>query len=543
MQIRRLMLAVLLLLPLHAHAEASAPSDEWRYIVANGDSLWNISARYLTDVQHYQALQQLNQIKRPNNLQPGSLVRVPMAWIAIQPATAQISAMTGRSDYQRAGTWQPLTDDVQLQLGDKLHLGKDASVTIRFADGSEVTAFNQAIIYFDHLSAYGKTGMVDTRIRLEQGKVETRAQKASGPGSRLDISTPSAISAVRGTVYRVSSDAESQTARVEVLEGLVAVSAENKAESIPKGFGTQVQRGQPPSPPVSLLPAPALIDPPKTVQAQRQMLNWQPQDKARNYRIQVSDRADFSRILWQQLNQDNQMPIPELDDGHYFVRVTALDSSSIEGFPVSHAFELDRQPLAPTPLTRGDLFNQGQEARLQWQPAHQNSSALVQIAKDRLFTELISEKQLEQQDYWLSTDLPYGSYYWRVATIKDGEQGPYSEPESLNWQPVLVTPQCHIAPAANQTAELHCSPFPPQRLLHIQVADDAGFSQGVWDILQAGQTRELQVAPDSPLYIRVRFQSADKQHSGSWASTLTATSLPSERGFFWGILAAFGILL
>ncbi len=71
----------------------------------------------------------------------------------------------------------------------------------------------------------------------------------------------------------------------------------------------------------------------------------------------------------------------------------------------------------------------------------------------------------------------------------------------------------------------------------------AGRRRRVWDILQADQTREFQVAPDSPLYIRVRFQSADKQRSGSWASTLTATSLPPERGFFWGLLAALGMLL
>ena len=80
--------------------------------------------------------------------------------------------------------------------------------------------FKNTIVAFDHLSSYGKTGMVDTRIRVIQGKVETNAQKNKGPGSRLDISTPSAISSVRGTVYRVSNTGEN-ISTVEVIEGSV----------------------------------------------------------------------------------------------------------------------------------------------------------------------------------------------------------------------------------------------------------------------------------------------------------------------------------
>ncbi len=56
--------------------EANAEqSQDWVYVVSDGDSLWNISRKYLTDVKYYDSLQRINQIKHPKKMRPGTLAQ------------------------------------------------------------------------------------------------------------------------------------------------------------------------------------------------------------------------------------------------------------------------------------------------------------------------------------------------------------------------------------------------------------------------------------------------------------------------------------
>ena len=78
---------------------------------------------------------------------------------------------------------------------------------MQFADQSELQVLPNSEVVLDKLSHHKHTGMVDTRIRLNSGSVNTRVEK-QGPDSHYEISTPAAITAVRGTAFRLSSDAE-----------------------------------------------------------------------------------------------------------------------------------------------------------------------------------------------------------------------------------------------------------------------------------------------------------------------------------------------
>ena len=85
--------------------------------------------------------------------------------------------------------------------------------------------------------------MVDTRIRLNIGRVNTRVEKQQ-PDSHYEITTPAAITAVRGTDFRLSTDDE-QISRTEVTEGFVAVSAGVFEKNLQHGYGIVAEKDKP----------------------------------------------------------------------------------------------------------------------------------------------------------------------------------------------------------------------------------------------------------------------------------------------------------
>jgi hypothetical protein len=151
---------------------------------------------------------------------------VPLAWIRSNPVAAEIVSLTGTIQLKRANTSDAENAVIgsALHLGDELRTAANSTVAIQFADQSILTLHENSIVRFDHLSAHGTTGMVDSRLNLLQGRMDTDVTPAVGPGSRFEIQTPSAISAVRGTVYRALVSEQSVASNIEVLEGKVAVS-------------------------------------------------------------------------------------------------------------------------------------------------------------------------------------------------------------------------------------------------------------------------------------------------------------------------------
>ena len=196
-----------------------ATAADWIYTVVDGDNLWDVSTRYLDTTLRYEQLRRLNNIERPRRMQPGTRIRVPMKWIRSNPARAMVAAIGGQATLMRQDGSQEDLDaaGAAIGLGDRLRTAAESSVAVRFADGSMVTLYEDSEMLFDHLSAHGETGMVDSRLRLIEGRLDTRVKPAVGPGSRFEIHTPSAISAVRGTAYRAATRESGRLSNIEVL--------------------------------------------------------------------------------------------------------------------------------------------------------------------------------------------------------------------------------------------------------------------------------------------------------------------------------------
>ena len=70
-----------------------------------------------------------------------------------------------------------------LGIGTTLFTSADASLTLQFADGSRLLLHGGSELKLDKLSAYGATGMTDTRMRLPKGRTSSEVKPLRGSGS------------------------------------------------------------------------------------------------------------------------------------------------------------------------------------------------------------------------------------------------------------------------------------------------------------------------------------------------------------------------
>lgn len=288
MRFQGILLCTLLLLP------GLATAQDWNYRVRPGDTLWDLGSLYLKPSVRWQQLQQHNRIDNPYQLPPGQLLRFPISWLRIEPAPARVLSVRGKVELSGAdgSATRAILAGEQLRIGDTVQTEGDSSVTLEFADASRLQLREYSRLRLDQLSRYGHTGMVDTRLRLQQGRASNRVTPARGPASRYIIDAPTATSSVRGTVFRVSAGDTDQVAATEVLQGKVQVGNTHGQRMVQPGQATRSSSADAAPAAVSLLlPAPTLRNDQLRMAPLPTLLAWDPVDGAAHYRVEVVQAA------------------------------------------------------------------------------------------------------------------------------------------------------------------------------------------------------------------------------------------------------------
>ncbi|MCW8974650.1 MAG: FecR domain-containing protein [Sedimenticola sp.] len=523
-----------------------ASAQEWVYTVVPGDNLWNFCEKYLHKVGYWKKIQQINNIKRPRRMQPGTQVRVPMEWIKHNAAHAEVVTARGKASLIKAdGTRiDTLTPGTRILLGDRLETGSESNVAVRFADNSLITLHAESTIRFDHLSAYGETGMVDSRLHLMKGRGDTRITPASGPGSRFEIHTPSAISAVRGTEYRLSSSDVNDASTFEVLKGRVAVSGEKQTQLLPARFGTRVEAGKPPLPPRELLPAPSFDTLPEKIQQLNWPITWQALPGAEGYRAELSQQADFLSPLWQQQVTSTRVPLPDLPDGQYYFRVRGIDDIGLEGINQTERVTLDAHPQPPIPLSpnNASVFR-GTLPKLSWSASADAVAYRLQIANDAKFEQLlVDQNNLDATGFETTEQKAAGKYYWRLFSISaSGEQGPASD--IREWEVKLIPdkPETMIDTTESGITTSWRAGIAGQTY-QVQLATDPEFKGLLIDEALQESQRTLQPVTGQVRYFRVRYIEPDG-FEGPWGATQRIDPTPDDSWIYTVIAGVLGILL
>jgi hypothetical protein len=470
-------LAAAFLVCLCLAAPAIGQAQDWTYRVRPGDTLWDLSGRYLKPGMDWQRLGRHNAVADPHALPPGQPLRFPIAWLRVQPAPARVVGLRGEVGMQTAGhAMLPAHDGMLLPIDSALQTGADASVTVQFADGSQMQLRENSRVRFDRLARYGATGMVDTRVRLEQGRATNEVIPAKGPASRYIIQTPSGTSSVRGTRFRVAAGDDRRLAATEVLHGVVQVTNARGRRLLHPGQATRLAPGQAPLADL-LLPAPAIDDARSRLDRPPYLLAWQAMPGADSYRIEAVDAQSRQVLRFARQTEQTELTLESLPTGALILLVRGIAATGVEGEDAERPIIVPATPAPPLtlrPVQHQQL--QTPRPRFEWARNPEAASTVLQLARDADFHEPLFERETTATRLRAPLPLPAGDYFWRVASRDArGLQGPFGQPLALRISDTPVDGSLQSPDIAKGLLTLRWQDGEPGQRYRIQLARHPDF--------------------------------------------------------------------
>ncbi len=508
--------------------------EQWTYRTQPGDNLWDLSKAYLTSMRYWRRLQRLNGIDRPRQIPPGTLLRIPLEWLRIKPFSVTVLMVAGEVSLRSAasGTNASLLAGATLGAGDTLSTGADGNALLEFPDGTQLLLQRNSHLTLDTLNAYGNGDVLDIRLQLEQGRTESRVPPTRDPNSRYELRTPAATSGVRGTVFRMQMDAEHPLARTEVTRGKVAVGGGGRVISVPEGFGTVVEAGQPPTTPRPLLPPPALKGLAQRFERIPIVLHWPAVAGARGYRAQLGPRAQPKALLIDEVLSVAELKIDDLPDGEYRLRIRGIDAQGLEGLDATHAFTVDAHPLPPAPQSPPPGARTARSRPvLEWAPRDACTRYRLQLTRTGEFTSPpVDLSDLSKPRWSPEHPLPNADYLWRVSCAGPaGEYGPFSLPRRFTILPLPAAPTVDTVHQRHSEVDFQWHTQPPVRVFEYQLAQDPGFRRILW----SGRLREPRLVVPRPKYLPIYLRLRSVTAHGIPGRYSTAQRILPPRLPFW----------
>jgi hypothetical protein len=402
-------------------------SEDWIYRLHEGENLTLVQERFLKAEITPRQLQAYNDIEKDREIPVGTEIRVPIDWLKDQIAGVEISYLYGNVVITRRGDEtgiEAAKGDI-LKAGDRINTAEKSAASLRFADQSTLLVGESSEVVFDVLSSFQGVGMLDTRIRLQRGRVENRITPFSRPESRYEIHTPAAVTVVRGTDFRVSSDLANDMTHSEVTEGQVQVTAQGATVSVVQGEGTRVISGEAPEPPRRLLPAPDMTQIELTRRDHSLLLEWPELPKAVNYRYQLKDGDRL--IVAIGVVQSPHVEVPLQSAGEYHLLLRAIDELGLEGMEGEKVFQLHLaaektpapvSPAAASQLQAPQFLPYGMVFR--WSDVADAWGYRFILARDPALKDVLFERLAFDHQFTLGYPMP-GRYYVAVEALAEDD--------------------------------------------------------------------------------------------------------------------------
>ncbi len=394
-------------------------ANDWVYTVRKGDTLWGLCHQYTKVSSCWLKIGPYNDVEYPRTLAPGTRIKFPVGWLLTPPAPASVTYVKGSAEQVLPGELATaLQKGSVLPMGTRILTGSDGLVLLTFADGSVMTIESESELTLDTLSGYKDTGMVDTRVHLKKGAVQTRVPKRK-PRSNFEVSTPSSVAAVRGTDFRVSSiEGEQALTRNEVFSGAVSVANDLEQKELPKGTGLVAVKDQPLPEVVKLLDAPALLVEENTYSMPFKM-RWDSVDDAHRYRIEMASVSPevAGESVKIRFTDRRDYILEDMTDGCYVVRVSAVDQNTFQGMPSEGRYCLKTQLAQPRGL-RSDQF-ENEEGSLVWDIVEHAEEYRVEFSSKHDFEVIDATLVVVEPNVVLRKNT--SAKYARVIALGDGK--------------------------------------------------------------------------------------------------------------------------
>jgi len=390
------------------------------YEVQAGDTLLQIAQRYLRGANVVKKLQRANGIANPRRMPIGKMLKIDRSLLKFQDVKLEVLEFSGQVLIANS----PAARNLVLREGQTVATRANGYVTFSTEYGGRISLPSNSRARLVRARRYILGNALDVNFQIENGRGSASSPKLQGDDQLL-LTTPRAVTAVRGTNFRVAFDDVAERSITEVTEGTVEVAAGKDRIEAAQGFGVATSdTGL--AEPEALLPAPKLIDPAKIQTDEQVRFRLDPVAGATAYRVQVARDAGFLDILSGVVIDGEEAVFTNLSNGTYFARARAISASGIEGFSTEEVERFRRKRFGvdastgPSDLIDGFVFKWVAEgdpkatfAFQLWQTNDEGSDPASLMIDEAGLT--ITEMVL--------TDLAPGRYSWRVAAVQAEADG------------------------------------------------------------------------------------------------------------------------
>ena len=479
------------------------PSD-WTYTLKPGESFDQVARELLKSSASASRLANYNNLSSPSSVNAGEQIRIPVAWLKQRPEPARVQGVSGHAQIRSAGTGtlRRITSGQQIMAGDTV-VTHDGSVTVELADGSTIRINPGSSVVFNRLSRYGRSGMTDTRVRLERGGVSNRIRPMIEGGARFEIETPSAIAAVRGTAFALQADRDGS--HLQVTEGRVAFGPPNDVRDIPAGYGASLKRGGRETMEILRLPpAPKTEALPETINSMPTSLAWQG-NGARRYRVDIVDQETGHWVRREQTSKTS-LDLGGLANGKYQVQVASLMDDGTSGMPANVVFQVDLSARAAELLEPADQAQvDSDRPAFQWRYQGDSEKARVEIATDSSFTNVVaSSAWSDQESATPNTSLKPGEFHWRVVTEAGGNSVATSETRMLTVNGTLAPVNVISANYIDRQVRIFWESNEDASGYLLQLSEDPSFEDVIKEATVDNTTAALRLIPGRRYFVRLR---------------------------------------
>lgn len=505
---------------LWACAVAAAAADEGvhRHRVQPGETLIGLGQALLADPSTWTEVARLNAVRQPRRLQPGSELLIPLRLMRTEPAEATLLSVQG--SVQAGGA--PAVAGQALAEGTRIDAAVDGQATVRLVDGTVLRLRGPTRLDLDTSRRVVGTDAVRAGVKLEQGRAEVEAAKSRGGRPGFRVGTPQGVLAVRGTEFRA--EVAPQGTRAEVTEGQVAADGSGAGQLVNAGQGTRIAPGGAVEAPRALPPKADLSGLPAL--HERPVVRWTmpPLPGVVAWRVQVARDEGFNGLWVDQVVRGDEVRIATLSDGHYPMRVRAVDGDGFEGPDAAAVLKLKARPEPPLQISPASGAKaHGTSVELRWAANSEARRYRLQLVRDEgtpgSFERPLNDLRDIETPGRVVEGLPLGRYRWRLASVRaDGDQGPFGDPQVFELRALPPQSAPPAPPDVDDDVVRLTWPGEPGFTYELQMAGDPAFGRLLLERRLEQNRFELPVPSPGRYHLRLRLRN-DDGFTGPWSAS------------------------
>lgn len=394
-------------------------ADEFVYVVQKGDTLFDISRRYLISPSKWEQLKQYNQLQvLPEDLPVNLALRIPNAWLGTTATNhATLEKVSGAVYVTPPKVTERLASvGDSVAVGTKIITTAHGSAVLKLADGTQINVWPLSKLLLEKLQVGRQPHTIDAMFHLPQGDVRLSVPRPPKALKSITIQTPSAVAAVQGTEFWVSS--QPGRTLTQTYKGQVQVQAQGRNSLVQADEEVFVRLGAPPSSVRTQRGPPVIENLASSITTLPARLSWSSPTDAEQWGVLIAKDREFEEVVLQTIQDKPQIDWPITANGRWWVRIQALDAQQMpsQGYEQSLDVQVQRDYLGYSTIDHAQQLHQTMQIEL---PELQGQERyLLQLSRDSEGNDVIWSRIQDEQKLILPTMPQTATQYLQIFRLK-----------------------------------------------------------------------------------------------------------------------------